>query len=67
MHLTLNQGTGFEPLAAHVKGVAMMTRSIAWLDSWRETLTIKYRYPELYRHLTEPLDPADFMEVGPPQ
>ena len=43
-----------------------MRRLIAWLLSWTETLTIKYRYPELYAYLTQPVDPEDFVGVGPP-
>lgn len=43
-----------------------MRRCIIWLQAWYETLYIKFRQPELYRALTEPIDLADFGEVGPP-
>lgn len=39
---------------------------LRWLLSWKETLAIKYRNPELYKHLTGPFRDEDFIEVGPP-
>lgn len=41
-------------------------RFIIWVQAWYGTLYIKFRQPELYRALTEPIDPGDFGEVGPP-
>jgi hypothetical protein len=45
-----------------------MFRNIrAWFAGWYLTLHIKYREPELFRILTEPLDLDDFEEVEPPE
>ena len=43
----------------------MLGRIQAWFAGWYETLRIKYREPELYRYLQEPIDPDDFEEVHP--
>jgi hypothetical protein len=47
----------------------MLRRIWDGLTGWRETRTIKYRDPELYRYLVEQqnIDPDDFAEVGPPK
>ena len=44
----------------------MVKRLCDWIVGWQATLAIRFRHPELYRYLTQPHDPADFTEVGPP-
>jgi hypothetical protein len=39
---------------------------LIWLRAWKVTLKIKFFEPELYRDLTRPLDPADFIAVERP-
>jgi hypothetical protein len=46
-------------------GGNMLDRIRAWFCGWYLTLQIKYREPELYRFLQEPIDPEDFEEVFP--
>lgn len=46
----------------------MWRRFLGWFYGWRETLIIKYRHPELYRQMLEPVEfPGDFGEVRPPE
>jgi hypothetical protein len=54
---------GSSPLLA--TGGNMFDRIRAWFCGWYLTLQIKYREPELYRYLQEPIDPEDFEEVTP--
>jgi hypothetical protein len=45
----------------------MLRSARGWLAGWKETLIIRFRHPDLYRQLCEPLDMNDFGEVGPPE
>ena len=45
----------------------MFGRIQAWFTGWYLTLRIKYREPELYRYLQEPIEADDMEEVEPPE
>lgn len=38
-----------------------------WLSGWATTLRIMVFERDTYRHLREPFDPDDYVEVGPPE
>lgn len=38
-----------------------------WLSSWGTTLHIRFFERGTYRVLTEPFDPDNFTEAGPPE
>jgi hypothetical protein len=44
----------------------MIRRFTEWLQGWTETLGIRFSNPELYRELTQPFIPEDFVEVSDP-